>query len=92
MSLWDFGRRFTTAARLVALPAPEMAGQLANYSEYHFVGCFFVFFFTALLLPVDERCSCRILRRPPAAPALRPEACAAAAPPTGPAAPMPPRR
>ena len=33
MSLWDFSRRFTTAARLVAVPAPAMADELVNYTE-----------------------------------------------------------
>ncbi|PRW21106.1 flagellar associated membrane [Chlorella sorokiniana] len=37
MSLWDLSRRFTTAARLVAVPQPDFAGQLANYAEYQFM-------------------------------------------------------
>lgn len=28
----DLSRRFTTAARLVAVPQPDMAGQLAHYA------------------------------------------------------------
>ena len=32
MSLWDFSRRFTTAARLVAVPAPAMTDELVNYT------------------------------------------------------------
>ena len=32
MSLWDFSRRFTTAARLVAVPDASMADELSNYT------------------------------------------------------------
>ncbi|PSC71757.1 flagellar associated membrane [Micractinium conductrix] len=37
MSLWDLARRFTTAARFVAVPAPQFASQLIDYSEYQFM-------------------------------------------------------
>lgn len=33
MSLFDLSRRFTTAARLVAVPTQDFADQLTNYSE-----------------------------------------------------------
>ncbi|KAI7846027.1 hypothetical protein COHA_000564 [Chlorella ohadii] len=33
----DLSRRFTTAARLVAVPQPEFASRLASYAEYQFM-------------------------------------------------------